>query len=158
MQAGLLYDGSEQSKKALKQALDLLHPHKDAILHVLTCVEKPETDPPYGYLPGTIIACLKVKKMDSLAKEMNLFGFHEIYQTENDPLFLSLSDPGFSLFSLIFHFFSLNFMLFKIMCVVRRGGRALEAPERLCRDDSKGGRPSNQGPPPRMISLPLFYF
>lgn len=49
---GLLYDGSEMSKKALNDCLVLAPRYMKTSLHVCTCVDSPQVGPPFGYLPG----------------------------------------------------------------------------------------------------------
>jgi len=51
LRVGVLYDGSESSSRAVDEALVMLRPHSAAHLVVLTVVEKPSEEPPFGFLP-----------------------------------------------------------------------------------------------------------
>ncbi len=49
---GVFYDGSPNSQKALEQSLFMLQGFPEGTLHLCICVNQPNIDPPFGYLPS----------------------------------------------------------------------------------------------------------
>jgi len=62
LRAGVLYDGSEPSGRAVDEAVLLLGQHEGAHIIVLTVCEQPPTDPPFGFLPDEAATLLVTRE------------------------------------------------------------------------------------------------